>query len=596
MSKYLFLFSIGPVQAFIMQARKTQDLYAGSYLLSRLCEEGLKTFTKEKGKLIFPNITGECPDSLPNRFLGEIEIDEAREVGTKVEEAVRKKLKSLINKGIVEKIEALELYNSESHNTAGNKQIDSLLEINWCFYPLEEGYEKTYKNIERELGSLKNVRDFKQLEEQGRKCDVCGERNTLIYKKSDSDKKFENSDNIKELKELKDKKFMNDLVSIYENNSVSVPNSELKAGEGLCAVCFLKRIFKDSKSSFDKKFPSTSEIAFYPSTRNLGSIPEDLDYRLIYDIKNGNVEDKDLYENFGNTKEFYESNIKGKNLKISPYYAIVLFDGDSMGKWLGGQKLKEGKDLKEFHKEVSKILADYAVEAKNYIENNNQRYGRVVYAGGDDFLGFVALDKIGEVMKHLRSLYDSAITEKLKDYIKDGENGFSFSAGIVIAHNKSPLSYVLDWARVSEKKAKDIKEKDGFCITLLKHSGEIVQSCYKWKYEGNTNNNILNVFQELYLSVLRGDIASGFISKLVDIIEKIVDSKDSDSKPEILPIIKLEIHRLLKKEEDTQKDKIKDIEEKLNILLNNSNKGNKDWLMVNEFKNLLLVIKFLTRQ
>ncbi|NTW88345.1 MAG: hypothetical protein HGB26_04300 [Desulfobulbaceae bacterium] len=31
--QYLFLFTIGPVQSFIAQARKTRDLYAGSAIL-----------------------------------------------------------------------------------------------------------------------------------------------------------------------------------------------------------------------------------------------------------------------------------------------------------------------------------------------------------------------------------------------------------------------------------------------------------------------------------------------------------------------------------------------------------------------------------
>lgn len=38
-SSYLFLFTIGPVQSFIAQARKTRDLYAGSKILG-----GLSTF------------------------------------------------------------------------------------------------------------------------------------------------------------------------------------------------------------------------------------------------------------------------------------------------------------------------------------------------------------------------------------------------------------------------------------------------------------------------------------------------------------------------------------------------------------------------
>jgi len=35
-NQYLFLFTIGPVQSFIAQARKTRDLYAGSAILGEI--------------------------------------------------------------------------------------------------------------------------------------------------------------------------------------------------------------------------------------------------------------------------------------------------------------------------------------------------------------------------------------------------------------------------------------------------------------------------------------------------------------------------------------------------------------------------------
>ncbi|MFQ3646977.1 MAG: type III-B CRISPR-associated protein Cas10/Cmr2, partial [Anaerolinea sp.] len=39
---HLYLFQIGPVQAFIAQARRTQDLLVGSRILSDLASAGIK--------------------------------------------------------------------------------------------------------------------------------------------------------------------------------------------------------------------------------------------------------------------------------------------------------------------------------------------------------------------------------------------------------------------------------------------------------------------------------------------------------------------------------------------------------------------------
>jgi CRISPR-associated protein Cmr2 len=55
----LLLFTIGPVQSFISQARKTQDLYAGSKLLSVLIGEAIKFVGEDN--MIFPKYGKAMP-------------------------------------------------------------------------------------------------------------------------------------------------------------------------------------------------------------------------------------------------------------------------------------------------------------------------------------------------------------------------------------------------------------------------------------------------------------------------------------------------------------------------------------------------------
>ena len=67
--QYMLLFTIGPVQSFIAQARKTRDLWLGSYLLSVLMEAGMKHLNEKS--LVFPadpTIQGSIPD-LPNKYI-----------------------------------------------------------------------------------------------------------------------------------------------------------------------------------------------------------------------------------------------------------------------------------------------------------------------------------------------------------------------------------------------------------------------------------------------------------------------------------------------------------------------------------------------
>ena len=84
----LFLFTIGPVQSFIAQERKNLDLYAGSKILSRLCNVAMETARQEGIKIIVPQVV-EGVESLPNRFVGKIaESDDQKlaEIGNKIEE------------------------------------------------------------------------------------------------------------------------------------------------------------------------------------------------------------------------------------------------------------------------------------------------------------------------------------------------------------------------------------------------------------------------------------------------------------------------------------------------------------------------------
>src|ERR1019366_400886 len=69
---FLLMFSLGPVQSFIAQARKARDLWSGSFLLSLLMEAGMQNIAQSA--LIFPaessidTFAKNIPD-LPNKYV-----------------------------------------------------------------------------------------------------------------------------------------------------------------------------------------------------------------------------------------------------------------------------------------------------------------------------------------------------------------------------------------------------------------------------------------------------------------------------------------------------------------------------------------------
>ena len=112
------LFQIGPVQEFIAQARKTQDLWSASYLLSFLIAQAMLALAEEIGPdaIVFPQLRGmpladfhwwrkDCladqklrashsnellTPNLPNRFLALVPADRGTEVAALAEATVRK--------------------------------------------------------------------------------------------------------------------------------------------------------------------------------------------------------------------------------------------------------------------------------------------------------------------------------------------------------------------------------------------------------------------------------------------------------------------------------------------------------------------------
>lgn len=540
--KYLLLFTISPVQSFIEQARKTRDLFAGSKLLSDLIDFAMKQIPK--AEFIFPS---KDIGSKPNRFIAKIECEndeKIKELSSNIKKSVRDKFKSIA-------IQIVEEKTDKNKNDLPNNfvtQIENHLQIHWAALPYEEDkYQEQFREIESSLGAIKNVRAFNQNEETGRKCSLCGERNVLFFNSKDKD-----SDNVNPSTGLKKRFFQ--AASININKIYGIKYS-LTEGEGLCAVCFIKRFYKE------EIFPSTAKIALMESIDKLKKIENgnfqidnyeklfgsDFDYQLYYEEnlrKNYFEKENKNFENSKITEAKSQllkiSKLANKNnIKLPGYYAVIMFDGDSMGKWLSGLKLKNDADLLQFHRTLSKSLGEFADGVRLIIAEPK---GTVVYAGGEDFLGFINLNYLFKILKLLRELFDCKVNQAIKDYKLNATEVLSFSAGIVVAHYKDPLSEVLKWARELEKEAKKkYSDKNAFVIAIVKHSGEINKTSYKWGDEENTTK-ILDIIANVTELLIRDKFSNTFINSITSELLSINDHKGL-SFP--INIVKAELKRLL---------------------------------------------------
>lgn len=635
------LFAIGPVQEFIATARKTQDLWAGSYLLSYLSWSAMKVVAEEFGpdSLIFPDLCGqpiadlwlindkglslEKPNigkdemsspTLPNRFLALVPSDSVRGIAEKAKKQVQDTFLSACQT-VKEAMEAKLGIKPDEWANIWNRQTADFIETYWAATNLDDvkdcaafisqykqvmgvtdewefddllkqyeekgfapnigtAYGQIYRLTEKALGSRKAVRDFKQQDEPNHKCTLCGVREPVhpgMYSGKSCSEDF------------------GALRGFWQDKILS-EFSQIRKSERLCAVCITKRLvskyyFKDIlKFDITDNFPSVSMVAtasfklrvieninhnhlsvkagnYVDAVKNIAGerwsgipmpmviracrdeiskdfarLEGDWLYKEAFDNEDALLEEnknrleqsdfKGLLRNakekqkelFVAIKEFDKG--KDKDTQIgtpSIYYAILLMDGDNMGKWLSGdfapkidevmhpivrntlatqsdwqELLKQNRPLNpSLHLATSKALRDFSLHvAREIVEKDH--LGKLVYAGGDDVLAFVSLRDLSKVMEKLRAYFSGSLdtddtTNKVVIDFKEGKGfipvdeagdainvgsgkpikGFMLSMGtnatasmgVVIAHHNSNLSQVLDEVRKCEKEA---KKKTGF--------------------------------------------------------------------------------------------------------------------------------------
>ena len=234
--------------------------------------------------------------------------------------------------------------------------------------------------------------------------------------------------------------------------------------------------------------------------------------------------------------------------KLETYYALLLMDGDRMGRILSGGEADDHPTcaisyLESFHPQVRSGFEDYARRNKAIDEYGKQRravspgrhlaisaalndfalqvvpevierefLGRVLYAGGDDVMAMLPATDLLPAMQRLRYAYagegaDAAAFDwrtarsSRKLVCKDGfallrgrlmrmMGGATASCGAVVAHHQAPLTAVMRELREAEQRAKHEGGRDAFSLTVIKRSGGALHLTAKW---GEPLNLLLKV-------------------------------------------------------------------------------------------------------
>jgi len=230
------------------------------------------------------------------------------------------------------------------------------------------------------------------------------------------------------------------------------------------------------------------------------SIPE-LVKRLVTlpEIANLISRDKPEDEKLERLKEgFQEIDRKPEPSKDIPgqWTGWFMGDGDKVGEHLKklADENKDGSSIKQF----SDKIRDWG---KKFDENFPQDLGRIVYAGGDDFLGIIYSKDSKKPISPFTA-YQWLLT--LNDKWKEHKQPINVSVGFVWVGGSVPQRDVLQHCREAEKVAKNLG-RDRVTIRVVFNSGQYVQWTCPWCYldilkkyqDRDKQSNWSHIYQDL---------------------------------------------------------------------------------------------------
>jgi CRISPR-associated protein Cmr2 len=512
----ILVIAIGPVQEFIESARKCRDLWFGSWLLSELARAAAQGIVDAERRdeaevLVFPGVRLTVRDrAVANKIVARLHLPPV-DVAQVAEKKMRERLEEIRIAAFARVAPGLNGRKDYFREREAIDQVEALIEFLWAAVPEIEGkrgYANALAEAERLLAAVKNSKQWGQptwAKEGVPKSSLDGIRESVL-----DERLYDRPKNQSQPLPISDRKLRR-LFGVH-------------GAERLCGVGLLKRFGStDTQAQTQpQRIFSTAHVASGPFRAGLRRIPgaasaweqfcaalkgidpdliERLDVVPAEDPTTGRIDGSIFYEGrlvesleelgleprrtpkgSGRDLEDFEKNSenleKSRNALRSflravrplgepmPYYALLLADGDRMGKAIG--------DIKVFseHQRLSKTLEDFASSTRKTVQDHE---GALIYAGGDDVLALLPLHRLLDCARKLADDFH----EQMKDWKvqePEGERTPTLSVGVAIVHHLLPLDEALALVRKTEKIAKKkVLGKNALAITVKKRGGEPIE-------------------------------------------------------------------------------------------------------------------------
>ena len=536
--------SIGPVQAFVSQSRRTRDLWGSSFLLAFLTAHAMRGAEQAGGRIAQPVVDGDglyawvCGDrrgrpprigTVPNHFV--VEVSGAAGPIAKVAEQALGEAWMTVCRSVWERFVAHACPAGRGTDAIWKRQIESFWDVTWTAGPGNDGA--------RLMARRKQWRTHRPPDEPGDKCTVIHDLQEI-------------SGHVGVAHRARQKEFWMQVGS-------RLGSLDLQAEERLCAIALVKRLFpKQEVCSAALGWPV--DASHWRSTVSIGALPwirevmeavphQAREYaqvvsRHVQDVfmerppsTGRNMESADAFARLDANylhREFVASERRcplsadttqadrdelGALLKAiydaetedgrrlgppAAFYALLLADGDRMGDLVGRRSGLY----------VSRALASFTGKVTGIVEGH---HGVTVYAGGDDVLAMLPVAGALQCANALAESFRAAFAET------DAENQATLSAAVVFAHVRLPLRSVLDEAHhLLDDVAKDGNGRNSLAAGVLKHGGRHAQWVTTWTRAAANGARAVTLIEGLVHQLETDTATPGLSSALVYRIRKLL--------------------------------------------------------------------------
>lgn len=485
---HVLVISLGPIQDFIASARRCQDLWFGSYLLSELARATAQAIAADA--LVFPDGASahghraERPEGKRNEVANKVvavlpgDADAARAAAEGARASMERKRDALMAEAF------RHVPDAHFRRDVAERQVRELIEFVWVAVPFDgsdAGYKAARRDAERLLAARKNTRRWAQPpwgEAGVPKSSLDGLRESVVHES------------------LYPKPGAPDTPELAARRRAC----GVEGMERLCGVGLLKRVGRRDDDAPDengrrRRFASTSHLAALPWMVGLDRAPTRCakpwaDYRAALDAISRDVlqsaevvRDVDA-PTFGRVdgQVFFEGRLLEtleecgradptsakaarkalvdflravKRDEPQGYYAVLHADGDRMGSVIDRHGRAD-------HVKLSEALVGFAARVYGTVRAHQ---GSLVYSGGDDVLALLPLHRAVDCADALRRDFARA----LRDLPDDAGRPPTLSAGLAVVHHLTPFDAALDVARRAEQDAK--LTRDALTVLVDKRGG-----------------------------------------------------------------------------------------------------------------------------